>query len=441
MTRTQASAAVLALATVLSGAAQTPPVAIRFHHIHYRTADPGAALGDAAALLTGVRAIAPGLGVGVRVGREYVLFDREETGGRSVRPRAVAPAYDEAARWLMSQGVAIQPATLAATAVATAIPGAIFDHVAFAADDLDAVLRALRATPASRSQDAARFRLRSGLVVEIVRDVDRPDAFWCPMHPDIRSPVSAACPICGMALVAIPPPRVGEYRLDVTLTPRPGGGASGAKLAVRDPDSNEIVTAFHQVHERPFHLFVISRDLERFAHLHPAAAADGSFDLRDELDPGVYIFLADFVPAGGTSQLVHRAVVTPGYSGPLFAPPPEIPPLASEQVASGLRIRLDAVRLTPRRASQLVFTIADAVSGQPVVDLEPYLGAAGHLLVVNADLTAAIHGHPEGAITRGPSVTFDPMLPAPGRYKLWLQVQRRGTVITAPFVIDVREIE
>lgn len=444
MTRLAAAAALLTFAAALPRAAaprQDARVAVRFHHIHYRTADPGAALGDAAAILKGTRAIAPGLGVGVRVGREYVLFDRDAAGGRSTRPRATADAYAEASRWLTARGALVQPATADATAVAAAIPGTIFDHVAFAADDLDGAIRSLGTAPASSTADTARFRLRSGLVVEIVRDVDKPDAFWCPMHPDIRSPVAASCPICGMALVAIPPPRIGEYRLDVALQARSGGGASGATLTVRDPDSGEIVTAFSDVHERPFHLFVISRDLERFEHLHPAATAGGAFDLQDALDPGVYIFLADFLPAGGTPQLVHRAVATPGYTGSLFEQAPEIPRLPDEQTVSGLRIRLDTVRAAPRRAARLIFTIADAVSGLPVADLEPYLGAAGHVLIVNADVTAAIHGHPEGAMTRGPDVTFDPVLPAPGRYKLWLQVQRRGTVVTAPFAIDVREIK
>ena len=58
--------------------AQTPaaPVTLRFHHLHYRVANPGAALGDAADAFTGTRVILQGLGVGVRVDRQYVLFDR-----------------------------------------------------------------------------------------------------------------------------------------------------------------------------------------------------------------------------------------------------------------------------------------------------------------------------------------------------------------------------
>ena len=42
-------------------------------------------------------------------------------------------------------------------------------------------------------------------------DLDRPDAFWCPMHPDVRAADAGKCPLCGMTLVPIPPPRVGEY--------------------------------------------------------------------------------------------------------------------------------------------------------------------------------------------------------------------------------------
>jgi hypothetical protein len=78
--------------------------------------------------------------------------------------------------------------------------------------------------------------------------------------------------------------------------------------------------------------------------------------------------------------------------------------------------------------------VSDAATGVPIGDLEPYLGASGHLLVVNQDTTAAIHAHPEdvpGAGKTGPTVTFAPVFPAPGRYKMWAQFQRKGTVVTA----------
>ena len=425
-----------ALGALLSGQTGAALIALRFHHLHYRVVDPGAALGDAADAFAGTRTILQGLGVGVRIDRQYVLFDRRAPGDRS-RGRSPAAAYAEATQWLRTMGVHVQPASLAETNVARGVPDATLDHLAFAADDLAAVVSALRQRTVSATEDAARYKLRSGLTVEIVRDTDRPDAWWCPMHPDVRSPGGGKCPLCAMPLVPIPPPRLGEYKIDVTLTPRAGGGASGLELAVRDPETGEPVKAFVDVHERNLHLFVISRDLSQFAHLHPELGHDGTFVLRHELAAGEYMLVADFLPAGGTSQIVQRAVVTPGYAGPLFGPPADLAPTAAEQAAGGMRITMEAASPVARRETVVRFRMADLASGVPVTDLEPYLGASGHMIIVNQSMTAAIHAHPDGAATSGPVVTFAPVFPAPGRYKLWAQFQRHGAIVTAAFVIDV----
>jgi hypothetical protein len=362
-----------------------------------------------------------------------------ETIGQSRRGRKPADAYAEAARWLGAKGVHIEPASLADTAVAQTLPDATLDHVAFAADDPGPVIAALGVKPTSAHDDRAFFKISSGAILEIVRDTDRPDAFWCPMHPDVRAPGTAKCPICAMSLVPIPPPRIGEYKLDVTLLPRAGGGAAGLSLTVRDPETADPVKSFIDVHERPLHLFIISRDLSQFAHVHPEMRVDGTFELRFDLAAGEHMLIADFLPTAGTSQLVQRAVVTPGYMGPIFAPAAALIASPAEQVTGGLRIRLEPEPLRPRRQSLLRFVISDVESGLPVTDLEPYLGAAGHMLVVSSDLTTAVHGHPEGSLGAGPVVTFSPIFPTPGVYKLWVQVQRKGQVVTASFVVTVPE--
>ena len=414
-----------------------PRLQLRFHHLHYRVADPGAALRPVAEALQGTRTIGPGVGVGVRVDREYLMFTRSADQASSRRRATPADAYVDAVRWLASRGLAIAPNVLQATSVSRSLPDEQLDHVAFATDDLPAALAAIKVRPVSSSDVAATFRLPSGSTVEIVRDTDRPDAYWCPMHPDVRSPGTGKCPLCGMALVEIPPLRPGEFRLDARLIARADGGASRVQLAVHDPDGGDVVTRFIDVHERPFHLFIIGRDLEYFAHVHPTLADDGTFDLQQDLSPGVYLLVADFLPSGGTSQLVQRIVTTPGYSGPLFASPPPLPSLPTEHIAAGLRIRMDARSPRPRRAADIRFELSNASTGQPITDLEPYLGAPGHLLIADNELTTAIHGHPEGAATNGPAVAFSPVLPRSGRYKVWVQFQRKGEVITAPFVIDV----
>lgn len=266
--------------------------------------------------------------------------------------------------------------------------------------------------------------------------VQTADAFWCPMHLDMRSPAAGKCPICGMDLVPIPPVRLGEYRLEVAVTNRE------LQLQVADPEGKPV-TEFVTVHERPFHLFVISRDLEYFAHVHPEQVerTGARFVLRRDrlprMPPGAYMAIADVLPYGGTMQMLHRAFVTPGHTGPVFAAPPRLVAGPAEAVVDGIRIRIEA-DLAARKESTVRFTLADAATDAPIVDLDPLLGAPAHLLVVSPDLTGSIHAHPEEAATAGPSVTFEPLVPSPGFYKLWVQFQRKGKVVTAPFVVSVR---
>ena len=57
--------------------------------------------------------------------------------------------------------------------------------------------------------------------------------------------------------------------------------------------------------------------------------------------------------------------------------------------------------------------------------------------MVAPDLTDSVHAHPEGR-TSGPDINFGVVFPAAGFYKVWIQVQRAGRVITAPFVVSVQ---
>jgi hypothetical protein len=417
---------------------------LRFHHLHYRVGDPAAALSRAAAAIQGERVLLRGLGVGVRAGDEYALFDRrdgtEPAGASEASPDSV---YANAVGWLGARGFQVSESGRTRAQIADAFRAEYLDHVGFAAADLPAAAAALRAageTPFRQTGESACFRATGG-VIEIVRETGVPDAFWCPMHPDVRSGSAGRCPMCGMALVPMPPLRVGEYTMDVSVTPGArGAGVAKLRLALREPGSREPVTSLATVHERPLHLFIVDRTLEYFAHLHPEPAGDGVFEASPALPPGEYVLIADFLPHGGTSQTVQRVIVTPGYRGPLFRGAPRTSvDLGTEKTVDGVRIRLAADRLKAGRDSLLVVTLADASNGAPITDLEPFLGAPGHMLIVSADLTEASHVHPEEQASGGPSISFHPLMPAAGFYKVWVQFQRHGRVITVPFVFAVQE--
>ena len=255
--------------------------------------------------------------------------------------------------------------------------------------------------------------------------------YWCPMHPDVRLDTPGVCPICGMKLVPMPPARFGSYPVDLRATPTLSGVR--LRLAVTDPTTHAIVRRFETVHERAMHLFVVSEGLEFFAHEHPVEQRDGVFMLDVALPQrGTYMAIADFLPAGATPQTFQQVFTT----GESFVRHP-VPALdAAPKTTDGMRISIDASLLKSGEARKLTFRAEDAVSGAPVTDLEPYLGASAHLLIVSVDLTEAIHGHPT-ADEKGSNLAFAPVIPRTGRYKCWLQVQRRGVVSTAAFVIDV----
>ena len=265
---------------------------------------------------------------------------------------------------------------------------------------------------------------------------------WCPMHPNIRGAKGDLCPICHMALVPAPPPDYTPYHLDVDTRPRGpiAGRNTEIHISIRDPRTNARVRDFERVHERILHLFILSQDLEYFAHVHPDLQRDGSFVQTAVLPrPGAYRLIADFLPAGGAPQLIQHSVVTAGYAGSLV-PNARLLPDVGDKIVEGVRVKLSMAPAVAGREQLLTFEFADAVTGVPVSDLEPYLGAVGHLLLVSADLQTAAHSHPVADMSAavGPTVVFQALFPRPGSYRFWVQFQRRGRVLVAPFTVAAR---
>jgi hypothetical protein len=264
-------------------------------------------------------------------------------------------------------------------------------------------------------------------------------AYWCPMHPQIRGEKGDACRICHMALVPAPPPDYEPYHLTIEAmprAPRPGRNTE-IRLTIRDPHSDAVVKDFQTVHERILHLFVLSQDLDYFAHVHPQLQPDGSFTQTAVLPrPGVYRLIADFSPVGGAPQMAQESVVTAGYAGSLV-PGVQLVPDVADKIVEGVRVKLSMPPPVGGREQLLTFEFEDAVTGSPVSDLEAYLGAVGHLLLVSADLQTAAHSHPVADMSAsvGPTVVFQALFPRAGMYRFWVQFQRRGRVLVAPFTV------
>jgi hypothetical protein len=291
----------------------------------------------------------------------------------------------------------------------------------------------------------------SGVVVGRAALAQEPGAsagmFYCPMHPDITAKTDTSCSRCGMKLVPGDPLDAREYLLDMKATPqavRPGEPVT-LTFTVRHPDTRATVFSFATVHEKQFHLFVISHDLEHYDHIHPEMRPDGSWAIDVTLPrAGYYKLIADFLPLGGTPQVVPRLLAA-GDAGDLVEARASLPSDDGLRKTAGsmdVALSLPADGLVAGRDETLRYHIVDAKTGRPVTDLEPYLAAFGHTLVLSEDTLDFVHAHPveqlpENLATAegGPDLTFKALLPKPGRYRLWTQLKRDDVVTTARFTV------
>jgi len=207
------------------------------------------------------------------------------------------------------------------------------------------------------------------------------------------------------------------------------------------------LTDFEIVHEQRLHMFVVKRDMSVFDHVHPTAVTPGPGVMPGTWEqhqvfptPGEYRIYSDFKSTRLGAAVTMTTLVVPGVAS---AEVPLAIDTAMTKSYGDLTISL-ATDPSPLAASDAIlrYTVKDA-AGAPVTDLEPYLGAFGHLFILHEDLVTMAHAHPRGAeptpdMRAGPEVTFHTVLPKAGRYKLWAQVQRAGKIVTTDWTVEVR---
>jgi len=174
--------------------------------------------------------------------------------------------------------------------------------------------------------------------------------------------------------------------------------------------------------EPPLHLILVRRDLGGYVHVHPRRVGERFSAAVTLPTAGVWRAYADF-EVDGEKIVLGRDLVVPGA----LPPKPLAAPRATASV-DGYSVRL-------RRGGDLTFEIERA--GRLVSGIQPYLGAAGHLVAIREDDLAYLHVHPlEGS--RAGTVTFEAELDEPGRYALFFQFKHGGTVHTVPFTVVAR---
>jgi hypothetical protein len=186
---------------------------------------------------------------------------------------------------------------------------------------------------------------------------------------------------------------------------------------------------------------------------------DGRYTVGASVEAaGKYLLFNEFVTADGTTQIERDLLATDGAEG-ADNPPTLVPDVGQPQQVEGLTVTLTSAASRVRRRAAATFNLNVMKDGKPVTDLQPFLGAACHVVIVSADTKQFAHTHgdvPGGAMSGdmsgmnmgtmvmptppahfGPALQFTHTFMQPGLYRVWVQFGHEDKVVTVAYNVQV----
>lgn len=221
-------------------------------------------------------------------------------------------------------------------------------------------------------------------------------------------------------------------------------------LRIYDAANGNQQLLFRKNYEKFMHLIVVDESLTYYSHLHPEPDGEGFTITTQFPHAGRYHLYTDFQQFGAIEQQIGFTV----FVGDVHSEQ-----ITSDQANTSATKRVGDYTVTisyphPLSAAalsngqqQISFMVMNAKTKQPVTTLQPYLGAFGHLVMINKKTFAYLHVHPtvvaKPSATGGPVVAFLPLgLYNPvqaGTYRLFVQFNPDNTLITADFTVSLAE--
>lgn len=227
-----------------------------------------------------------------------------------------------------------------------------------------------------------------------------------------------------------------------TLNPKPNMPVT-LTFSIVDDEGNTLKD-FQIMHDMLLHLIIVRKDLNSFQHLHPDFNAQtGELTLQGLTFPssGPYRIFADFTPssaqmgAGGMPLPVtisEDVTVAGSYS------PQTIGEMTLTKAVDGYEVSL-ATNTAPATGEMTILSFSIKKDGKVVTNLENYLAALGHSVVLKENTLEYIHAHAvqEPTANQTGTIDFHVGFPFAGNYKVFTQFKHEGQVHTVEFVVPV----
>lgn len=202
-------------------------------------------------------------------------------------------------------------------------------------------------------------------------------------------------------------------------------------LSVHLEDPNGKAPELNATHEKLMHLIVVSEDLNEYYHLHPIQKNASTFESNIDLTGHLYRSFVDINPKGKT-YIIEPIPFEVGSASQMHYK--DMNPVLQIDKESTKEIGEKKVEFKPDDPLQvgkdikLTFNIENAMP-------EPYLGALGHVVIIDDKVQEFIHVHP----ISDDETVFEAHFSKPGIYKLWAEFKIDGEVFTFPYVIEVKK--
>ncbi len=221
-----------------------------------------------------------------------------------------------------------------------------------------------------------------------------------------------------------------EIDVDVILDPQRVEAGKPVSINISLKQDNNAVS-LDTVHEKKMHLLAVNDELTWFDHLHPKENK-GQYVVEETFPTaGKFLLFVDFKPEDGEPMVhKHEIHVVGDELSEKIEFQPEIVAREEDYI-----ITLVNGRELNTGMQTLAFTVEKEGEMLGEKDLDNYLGASAHIVMIETKSKDFLHIHPVS--NKKYPIYAEAHIEKVGNYRIWVQFKISGKVHTVDFSVEV----
>lgn len=261
---------------------------------------------------------------------------------------------------------------------------------------------------------------------------DAKGVYACPMHHEITGKQSDKCSKCGMDLELVQKDNSENVDVKWVFTPQTIETGKMTQLSIAITKNGKNV-ALEVVHEKKIHMLVVNEELTWFDHIHPTEQADGNYTVTETFPySGKYILFTDFKTSHSSATGNKQEIKVAGN----VTAKPDATKNKWVSKVDGYTVTLvngnDFKTNRPQYIDISIEKDGKFITGK---DIQQYLGAVAHVVVIGKADKDFLHIHPTS--NEKYPIHGETRFEKAGVYRMWVQFQIDEKVHTADFTVNV----